>query len=294
MNDIKNDIPQVLFQSNTKEDFGFEIVSLDKIAQKKDEFLHDPEKVHQLKFYNLIFFTEGTGRHFIDFKWYSVKKNSLVYISKEQVIAFDFSTDLNGYCLIFTEDYFIKSFSQLSKNTIFRLFTPQLFSPIAQIPDESEFHTYFNLLRKESKAESYNKIRIIQSLFTILLSKVEHLKQDQPFHVNSLSKIKLFQSFNNLLEVHFMETRNAAFYASRLAVTYKHLNAVCKELVNKTAKTIIDEFLILQVKRKLINSDVKSTELAYEMGFNDPTNFTKYFKKSTGLTPKTFKKSLFE
>ena len=74
--------------------------------------------------------------------------------------------------------------------------------------------------------------------------------------------------------------------------TYKHLNIVCKEVINKTAKQYIDEFVILEAKRNLVNSTIKSTELAYLMGFEESTNFVKYFKKHTGFTPNHFKKNM--
>ena len=89
--------------------------------------------------------------------------------------------------------------------------------------------------------------------------------------------------------MHFTESRNADFYAKKMNITYKHLNVICKEVVNITAKRFIDEFVILEAKRQLINSAVKSTELAFSLGFEEPTNFIKYFKKFTGLTPNRFK-----
>ena len=58
------------------------------------------------------------------------------------------------------------------------------------------------------------------------------------------------------------------------------------------SQKVIDDYIILQAKRNLINSSLKSTELAYKLGFEDPTNFTKYFKKNTGLTPNSFIKSI--
>ena len=61
-------------------------------------------------------------------------------------------------------------------------------------------------------------------------------------------------------------------------------------MVSVTAKQFIDAFVILEAKRLLINSEIKSTELAYSLGFEEPTNFVKYFKKHTGFTPNTFKK----
>ncbi len=288
---MKKEIPQIKFNSKVNDNFGFEIVPISNIAEHKKSYEHNPELPHQVKFYNLIFFSKGKGQHFIDFKWYDVKKNTLLYVSKEQINAFKFSDNLEGYCIIFTEDYLMKCLEILPRDAVFRLFMPQLFTPIVEVPTASDFKNYLELLIKESITDAFNRDIITESLFTVLLSKAEHYKQSQTFHVNDSSKIKLFQKFHALLEEKFSESRSADFYAKELAITYKHLNVICRELVNKTAKTVIDDFIILQAKRNLINSDIKSTELAYKLGFEDPTNFSKYFKKSTGLTPKSFKNS---
>ena len=217
----------------------------------------------------------------------------MIYLTKEQVNAFEFSDKLKGFCIIFTEEYFVDCFSNLSKDFVFRLFNPQLFSPILQIPEESDFIDYFNLLRKEYKnINTLNQKNIIDSLFTILVSKAENIKENQTFYIKDSSKIRLFHKFTALIEHNLTKSRNASFYAQELAITYKHLNSICKDLVNKTAKNVIDDYIILQAKRSLINSSIKSTELAYNLGFEDPTNFTKYFKKNTGLTPNSFIKSI--
>jgi len=289
---MKKDIPHIAFESGKKEHFGFDIISIDKIRTLKSSFNHDPEQPHQLTFYNLIFFTEGEGKHFIDFNWFSVQQNTLLYLTKDQVNAFDFSKNLKGFCILFTEDYFAKNFSHLPKDFVFRLFNPQLFSPILQIPKQSDFNTYFNLILDEfENRDAFNLKSILESLFIILVSKAEYYKQHQTFHIKDASQIQLFQRFTKLLEDNFNTTRSANFYASELGVSYKHLNTISKLLVNKTAKNVIDDYVILQAKRNLINSSIKSTQLAYKLGFEDATNFTKYFKKNTGLTPKSFKNS---
>ena len=290
---MKKDIPHITFQPGSTDNFGFEIVPISEIAKNKNSHTHDPEMPHQLKFYNLIFFTQGSGRHFIDFNWFPVQENSLIYLTKDQISAFEFSENLKGYCIIFTEEYFVNSFSNLTNDFVFRLFNPELFSPILQIGQNSDFLTYFNLLLKEyGRPHSFNHKTIINSLLTILISKAENLKQNLTFHISDAAKIILYQNFISLLEKNLTYSRSANFYAKELAVSYKHLNTVCKELINKTAKNVIDDFIILQAKRNLINSTTNSAELAYKLGFEDPTNFTKYFKKNTGLTPKSFIKSL--
>ncbi len=286
------DIPPITFNPASSDNFGLEIVPLEEIAKNKNKHQHHPELPHQLKFYSLIFFTEGSGRHFIDFNWFPVQKNSLVYLTKDQINAFEFSDELKGYCILFTEEYFVNSFSNLTDDFVFKLLNPELFSPILQIPENSDFITYFKLLLKEYKNfNSFNHQIIINSLLTILISKAENVKKDTTYYNSDSSQVALYQNYISLIEKNLSKSRSANFYANELAVSYKHLNTVCKELINKTAKNVIDDFVILQAKRNLINSTTNSAELAYSLGFEDPTNFTKYFKKNTGLTPKSFIKS---
>jgi AraC-like DNA-binding protein len=290
---MKKEIPHVAFNPANQKHAGFEIVPLQQIVENQNKYDHHPELPHQLTFYNLIFFTEGNGRHFIDFNWYPVQKGSIVYLAKEQVNAFGLDDELKGYCIIFTEKYFVECFSALPNEFVFRLFNPELSSPVVTAPKESDFFEYFNLLNKEYNNESlFNRKNILNSLFVILISKLEGIKKYQTALPIDSSKTLLFQRFTSLLELNFAQHRDAQFYAEELAISYKHLNTICKNVINKTAKNVIDDFIILQAKRNLINSELKSSELAYKLGFEDPTNFTKYFKKKTGLTPNSFKKEL--
>jgi AraC family transcriptional regulator, transcriptional activator of pobA len=80
---MEKDIPHIEFDPSTKENIGFEIVPVERIAQNRKHYEVNPEKPHQLKFYNLIFFTDGESKHFIDFKWYPIHKNSLIYLTKD-------------------------------------------------------------------------------------------------------------------------------------------------------------------------------------------------------------------
>ena len=77
-----------------------------------------------------------------------------------------------------------------------------------------------------------------------------------------------------------------------MQLTYTHLNRIVKAVTGNTAKAFIDSFVILEAKRHLAVSDISVKELTYVMGFDEPTNFVKYFKKHTGLSPVKFKKTL--
>lgn len=290
---MMKDLPHIKFKSGENEKYGFDIVPFERIARIEKGSGFDPRLPHQPGFYQVILFTHGKGKHYVDFNWYPVQENTLIYLAKDQVHAFDFTDDLQGYCIVFSEKFLVSCFSNLTEDFVFRLFNTQLFSSFLEIPPNTDFHNYFNLLFEEFKSPRYfNYHSVIKSLFTILITKAEVIRQHSSHSYADNSKLMLFQRFTSLLEKHYSSSRNANYYADKLAITYKHLNSVCKELVNKTSKTVIDDFIILKAKRELINTTVKSTELAFKLGFEDPTNFTKYFKKYTGVTPKSFVQSL--
>ncbi len=289
---MAQDLPNIIYKSKLPEIEGIEIIRLENIAKQKDKFLdHHPEKPHQIGFYKLIFFSSGETEHLVDFVWYKAQKNTLFYLSKGQVNAFKFNDEVKGFIILFTEEYFKKQLNNIPKNAIIRLFTSHLFSPRIQIPNDSDSILYINLLFDEfyKVVGKFNKGKIIDSLFTIIFSKIEELRKNQTLYLEESEKLSLFVNFQSFLEKHYTESRNANYYAQKLNITYKHLNVVCKEIINLTAKQYIDEFIILEAKRMLLNSTIKSTQLAYDFGFDEPPNFIKYFKKHTGFTPNVFK-----
>ncbi|SLM29674.1 Transcriptional regulator, AraC family (fragment) [Desulfamplus magnetovallimortis] len=70
------------------------------------------------------------------------------------------------------------------------------------------------------------------------------------------------------------------------------MNKIAKAITGNTVKSFIDNFVILEIKRQLAISDISIKELTYLMGFEEPTNFVKYFKKHTSHSPSQFRKIL--
>ncbi len=70
----------------------------------------------------------------------------------------------------------------------------------------------------------------------------------------------------------------------------KHLNTICKSVSGMTAKQYIDSFMILEIKRILATSDSPMQEISDNLGFEESTNFVKYFKKHSGVSPSKFRK----
>ncbi|WP_161635237.1 helix-turn-helix domain-containing protein [Aquimarina macrocephali] len=289
---MNEEIPYAKYEPSYPRANGIEVLLIEDLIQKYRGVISSfPETPHKLEFYLLAYYTEGETEHLVDYVWHKVEKNNLVYLAKGQVNAFRFKENVKGFILLFTKDFFEMRLNDLSKETIIRLFAPHLFKPILQVNESSNIGDYIKLLYKEyyKEADGYNKSDTIFSLYTIILSKVEQIKRGQTFSGKYSESIVLFLKFITALERDYIISRNADFYAEHLNITYMRLNIVCKETIGITAKQFIDGFVILEAKRKLINSNIKSTELAFLIGFKEATNFVKYFKKLTGLTPNNFK-----
>lgn len=288
---MKKDLPIIPYESKSIHDYGVEIITIESLYERIHDLNHDIDKAHHLGFNLLVFYTSGKTKHLIDFIWHEVHENTLMHIANGQVNAFQFKKDTKGFLVLFTDEYLKKQLNRLPKQEVIRMFNSHLFSPRIQVPKTANVRRYFELFLEEYQLEK-NQLhqKALDALFTVIFTKLEQLKQHQTFHVENNQHLEVFMEFKKLVEEQYSKSRNADYYASQLHITYKHLNSICKEIVNTTAKNFIDEFVILEAKRNLINSSIKSNELAYKLGFNEPTNFVKYFKKFTGFTPNSFKK----
>jgi AraC-like DNA-binding protein len=87
--------------------------------------------------------------------------------------------------------------------------------------------------------------------------------------------------------------KSVSGYASQMNVSEKRLTAATTKTVGKSPKTIIDERVMLEVKRLLIHTNLSIKEIGYDLGFEDPAYFIKYFRKHTGKTPIEFRENHF-
>lgn len=75
-------------------------------------------------------------------------------------------------------------------------------------------------------------------------------------------------------------------------VSYHYLNEICKEIARQTAKAFIDSWLLLEIKRNISEKKYTSQEIAFKMGFKEPSNFIRFFKKYAKITPLQFQEEL--
>lgn len=286
-----NNIPNISFKSE-KNEKEFEFLDLSKLFAKIRTGLdHDPNKPHRVGFFALLIITKGTGSHSIDLKDYPLKKGTVLKIAKGQVHAFEKNPGYDGFLIVFTEEFVLHYFSKSSIEFISHLYNYHISKTAVHGSSYNEL--FIEQLKDELETENdYAQKNIVAALLELYLLRLERLAQTQDSPKRHQRNYPLFIEFKNLVEEKYTATRNVKDYADMLSVSTKHLNGIVKEFTLNTAKHFIDHFVILETKRTIASSNYSLKEIGYAVGFDEVTNFTKFFKKHTGVTPKQFKSKL--
>ena len=104
-------------------------------------------------------------------------------------------------------------------------------------------------------------------------------------------KLTVLRNFQHLIEKHFRTIKLPKEYAGLLYITPNHLNALCQDLLGKTAGDLIRDRVLLEAKRLLTNAGISVTQIAYDLNFQDNSYFNRFFKKNEGMTPEEFRKT---
>jgi AraC family transcriptional activator of pobA len=99
-----------------------------------------------------------------------------------------------------------------------------------------------------------------------------------------------FQDFKKLVKQSLQSPLTIKQYAEKLGITQMHLNRVCHAVVQESALKVVQQFLIGEAKKYLLNTSYTISEVSYFLNFNDPAYFSRLFKKWVGVSPGEFRK----
>jgi AraC family transcriptional regulator, transcriptional activator of pobA len=279
-----------IYDSSFK-DQNFSFFKFENIFQQAD--LDAITTNHRLNYYILFLVTDDIGRHSIDDKDYYFSKGTFFAIRKNKLHKFYFNDKAKGYLLFFKEEFLHNYLSEFELSKTLHAFNELLASPKTQLESNDFIEMLYLLEKIESEytkiSDSYSK-NIIRSKIHILLTKIHRFKSRGYDKIQLSKYLKDYIKFQDLLEENYSKTKKVKDYARFMGFSSKKLNTIIKYVSNKPAKEFIDEFIIIKAKKKLLYSNSSIKEIAFELSFNDPTNFFKYFKKHTSFTPENFRK----
>ncbi len=286
--DNQKRLPQLLFKEDL-ELVGFEILTMRRFYEKYDASLLIPPKV--LKFYEILFIKDGEGEHNVDFETYNFKKGSILFVGKNQVHSWQKHRSSTGYIILFTENFLYKNQIQFNELSYSYPYNIALYSPIININNKNHYRTFLaliQLIHEEYSSITYQvRQEVLQTLLRTLILKVK--SQLRSTEIVDDERKTLFLKFQKLLDQNISHTRNAIDYVNMLGCSSHQLNASVKTFANTSVKVFIDKVLILNAKRLLADAQNNVSEVSYLLGFDETTNFAKFFKKHTNQTPSYFR-----
>lgn len=253
---------------------------------KSHRFVEDP---HRHDSYLLVFFTNGTGFHEIDFDRFEIKKGSLFVLQPGQMHHWSLSEDIEGFVIIFSQELYNLYFGQKKINDY------NFYHSIKNRPEmcfeEKEINKilpYFDFLISENNVFHPYQLEKMLNLLDCIHIEIARKYNETYSHQTHSYNLKI-DTFEVLLEQFFLKEKSPSFYAEKLHITLKHLNRICNEILQKTATDVIMDRVTLEIKRMLIDKQLAVNEVATAVGYDDYSYFSRIFKKKTGYSPTTFR-----
>ena len=103
------------------------------------------------------------------------------------------------------------------------------------------------------------------------------------------AQARLVARYRALVEAHFREGRSLEFYAERLGCTVSRLRKACSKVAGVAPLRLAQDRMLLEAKRALIYSNMTIAEVGYQLGFEDPAYFSRFFSKAEGCSPRRYR-----
>lgn len=272
-----------------KQSVGIDFIDIDHHYTVSKKNLSAP---HRASFFSILWLKTGTVVHQVDFKPIELQADTYLFVKKDAVQLFDQISPFTSQVLIFTDTFFCQSesdYDYLKSTPLFNALITDVAGEIVKASAKLKAIWQFMTDELARCDDTYSVQLLKNHLYTFLLiAERERNSQTVP----RISRDKQFDTvvaFSKLLDKNFHMQKHVDFYAAQLAVTARVLTNATSKILGKTPKQLADERLLLEAKRLIIYGKDSGKAIALNLGFQEPTNFIKFFKNHTGVTPASFR-----
>jgi len=257
--------------------------------------------VFRAEYFSFVFIKNGSGNYTIDDKKFSFDSQTIYFTNPGHIKSFEINESKDAYIITLTESF-------LRENVHSNIFEEFSFLLAETVPpkklaqsDFRDFEILYEQIFIEFQKKSVYKNKILGNLFVVLLLKI---KEQFWLSYNPLEEgdrnSQIVKSFKQVLEREFKKAiskEGISFalqvqdYAKELNLHPNYLNSVIKSKTGITVNEWISKRAISLAKSLLKNTTYSSKEIAFKLGFIEPTHFSRFFKKHTQLSPNEYRKS---
>ena len=287
----KEDIPVHTPHLMQEERVPFSFSSLS--AKCGDLFAEAP---HRHNFYEIIYITDGEGTHLVDFEPFNLKPPAVYFISPGQIHLWQLTSPMEGTALMFSEDFLVFPSSSMGKVDEIAFFHTIGDTPELRLNNEQveEINPLFDLINREFNSDAMSRASVLRAFLHVLIVSLQRF-----YMLNSRNDVinngsTLIRKFKKLVAMHFAEDQSIQAYAEKIGVSTGHLSDVIRSMTGSSPGRLIRNEIVLEAKRLLAHTELTIAEIGYSLNFEDPSYFSRFFKRETGVTPALFRQQIRE
>lgn len=263
---------------------SFSIRSITQLLKGEDMKQH----LHRHDYYHMMIFEKGAGMHSIDFSEHAITDRTIFFVRPGQIHQLQLNARSTGYILQFGAE-----FTQGREKAAGQLLRKASSHSYYEMND-LHFSRLLHLLRETlqeftDKPERYEEV--IRANLDVLLISLIRLQSENANSPGDSHTQEQLDRFMQLLEANITTVKQVSAYAAMMNISPYQLNAITRQLLGKNSSEVLNDQVILEAKRYLRSTDSQVKEIAYQLGYEDPSYFIRFFKKHTGLSPAAFRES---
>lgn len=246
---------------------------------------YDFSEAHRHNYFEFFCFINGGGNHFVDFKKFPIQSFSIHIVGSGQVHQVNRELDSNGFVYLFEFDA-VNGLSEIMEFLFDHVcYDVDEVSPVYTIDkkDQESFVMLTEMIWEAHSSSGSLKNLTIQNAIQSLC--IQCMDSDQERGDKRKSE---YAAFRKLLFKEFRTIKKVKDFSYHLNITEKALNEIVKAQTGKSTSQVIYNQIILEAKR-LLQTRMSAKEVAYDLNFDDPGHFSKFFKSKTGCSPSEFR-----
>lgn len=250
--------------------------------------------LYRYSFHTLILVTEGEVTQVVDFQPVACRAGSLIVLRPGQLHSFGDDASWDGWMVLFRAE-FLPSETQTISDLLPVLGLDRLPDHLSlAAPDLRAVNEAIARMQEDAVGEASIKdihALLRHQLCALLLRLV--ILQDRRTDTDGEHRpsVQRYARFRKLVEQNYSQWHQVSAYAHALSCTEKSLTRASLETTGQGAKSVITDRIVLEAKRVLVHTDRPVYLVAQDLGFAEATNFTKFFKRETGLSPNEYRES---
>jgi len=267
-----------------------EFIHVEDIRSRSERYRWEISEHRHHGLFQFLLLSEGAADVALERQTRHVQAPCAIAVPSGVAHAFRFAEGTQGFVLTIEETTLARAPGGAGAHPAALLDAPALVDLSAAPEKAQRLAVLFEQIALEFHEGGAATGAVLQWLTSAALTIALRLNEDLRTSAGSARDTAAFHRFRALVETHLADHWPTPRYAAALGMSESRLNRISRATAGKSALEVVQDRLTLEARRRLIHVAGPVSSLAYELGFEDPAYFWRFFKRRTGMTPREFRK----